>query len=388
MSATQQSERTVRPGRHPVAAPLPRRDRRGGAPPGAGIARRGRRDRRGQPHPTRRHRRLLRDRARRRGRGPRGDRSGHDDPRTGHAPARTRPPPPSGRARPTPADVAGPITPPADRPTRSPLRARQAWRQAVGDELREPVVQRHHRAADDARARGDARRGRPLGTLHPAARAGRRGGHRRRRRDLGRHRRRRRPPPVRPPSPSTSCASSSRTPSSSAAAPTATVSSRPRRARSPTAACSRTRTTPPSRPRRSVVASPSPPAPPNRSWPPTCCPACRTRCRQRRRCRPRPRPAPSAAARRQPGRRRGAPVRPSPPSRRPSCRWNPPPLPRSRPLPVEQPAATAALTDLVDRCMQFAATADRDTAPRKIALAVTLADGGVMKLTVEMPGSR
>ena len=62
--------------------------------------------------------------------------------------------------------------------------------------------------------------------------------------------------------------------------------------------------------------------------------------------------------------------------------------PAAASAPAEQPAATAALTDLVDRCMQFAATADRDTAPRKIALAVTLADGGVMKLTVEMPGSR
>ena len=51
-------------------------------------------------------------------------------------------------------------------------------------------------------------------------------------------------------------------------------------------------------------------------------------------------------------------------------------------------AATGALTELVDRCLQFAATADRATAPRKIALVVTLGDGGVMKLTVEMPRSR
>ena len=41
-----------------------------------------------------------------------------------------------------PADLAAPTATPTDRPTRSPLRARQAWRQAVGDELREPVVQR------------------------------------------------------------------------------------------------------------------------------------------------------------------------------------------------------------------------------------------------------
>ncbi len=50
--------------------------------------------------------------------------------------------------------------------------------------------------------------------------------------------------------------------------------------------------------------------------------------------------------------------------------------------------AAGALTALVEGCLQFATTADRETAPRKVALAVTLADGGVMKMTLELPRSR
>lgn len=55
--------------------------------------------------------------------------------------------------------------------------------------------------------------------------------------------------------------------------------------------------------------------------------------------------------------------------------------------PVGDPR-TAALTAIVDQCVQLASTGDRSTAPTKVALAMTMADGALVKLTVELPRSR
>lgn len=52
-----------------------------------------------------------------------------------------------------------------------------------------------------------------------------------------------------------------------------------------------------------------------------------------------------------------------------------------------EPTAAAtgdAIGDLVERCLQFGAGASTTNAPRKVALAVTMQDGAVMKLTLEL----
>jgi flagellar biosynthesis GTPase FlhF len=50
-------------------------------------------------------------------------------------------------------------------------------------------------------------------------------------------------------------------------------------------------------------------------------------------------------------------------------------------------ARTAAFTAIVDQCVQLA-SADRSTAPTKVAVSMTMADGAVVKMTVELPRSR
>lgn len=52
------------------------------------------------------------------------------------------------------------------------------------------------------------------------------------------------------------------------------------------------------------------------------------------------------------------------------------------------PGTDATLAALVDHCVQLAAMSDRGGTPAKVALAMTMADGGVMKVTVELPRSR
>lgn len=59
--------------------------------------------------------------------------------------------------------------------------------------------------------------------------------------------------------------------------------------------------------------------------------------------------------------------------------------------PVAPPAGdarAAALTAIVDQCVQLASAGDRATAPTKVALSMTMADGAIVKMTVEMPRSR
>jgi hypothetical protein len=285
------------------------------------------------------------------------------------------------------ADVAGAIIPPADRPTRSPLRARQAWRQAVGDELREPVVQRSTEQpmmpgleAMLAEAGRSERSTLPPAPAAPAVTADdvetsdviddettpagpttfaehflreliedaeqlRRSADRNR--EL-------------PPSPRTLADGGLLPHAHDPAEPPAPI----RRRVALTAGATEPLVAP------DVLPGMPNPLPAATEVPTT--PA------------PRARRSRSKAAGSTPRRTRPV-VTPEP---APELPLEGATAPAVAPAPVDQPAATAALTDLVDRCMQFAATADRDTAPRKIALAVTLADGGVMKLTVEMPGNR
>jgi hypothetical protein len=283
-----------------------------------------------------------------------------------------------------------PTTPaaPADQPARSPLRARQAWRQAIGDELREPMVHRPTEqpmmpgleamlaeasrserailpAAPDADLTGDDLTGddltgddltgddAPVPTtfaehflreLVQDAEELRRGTDRNR---------------VLPPSPR-ALADGSLLPHT----PDADEPPAPSRRR---VALGAGGTEPMVAP--DVLPGMQSPIPTKASVP-----AARP---------PRPRSSRSKTAGSEPRRTRAA-VTPEP---APELPLEPAATTVDRPADAPAPA-TAALTDLVDRCMHFAATVDRDTAPRKIALAVTLADGGVMKLTVEMPRAR
>lgn len=51
-------------------------------------------------------------------------------------------------------------------------------------------------------------------------------------------------------------------------------------------------------------------------------------------------------------------------------------------------ARVAAFTAIVDQCVQLASAADRSTSPTKVAVSMTMADGAVVKMTVELPRSR
>jgi ribonuclease E len=281
---------------------------------------------------------------------------------------------------------------PVDRPMRSPLRARQAWRQAVGDELREPVVQRTNEQpmmpgleAMLAEASRSER-----STLSPAPAA---------------------PEPSTPAALFTGDVTSDVTGEETTPAGPTTFAEHFLReliedAEQLRRGADRNRELPPS-PRTLADGGllphahdpAEPPAPIRRrvalaagATEPLVAPDVLPGM-------PNPLPAatevsatPPPRAKRTRSKTAGStPRRTRPvvaPEPAPELPLEPATAPTVAPAPAEQPAATAALTDLVDRCMQFAATADRDTAPRKIALAVTLADGGVMKLTVEMPGSR
>lgn len=294
------------------------------------------------------------------------------------------------------ADVSGPITAPADRPMRSPLRARQAWRQAVGDELREPVVQRPTEQ--------------PMMPGLEAMLV-----------EASRSERSILPPAQAPAAPATAVADVAADVTADVAADVTADETAPA---GPTTfaehflreliedaeqlrrSADRNRELPPSprtladggllphsndpseppapiRRRVALVAGATEPlvAPDVLPGMPSPLPAATDASATPA---PRAKRSRTKAAGSTPRRTRPA-VAPEP---APELPLEPVVAPAVASAPAEQPAATAALTDLVDRCMQFAATADRDTAPRKIALAVTLADGGVMKLTVEMPGSR
>jgi hypothetical protein len=50
--------------------------------------------------------------------------------------------------------------------------------------------------------------------------------------------------------------------------------------------------------------------------------------------------------------------------------------------------ASVALAAIVDQCLQYARMAGRDRAPRKTALSMTMHDGGVLRVTVELPRGR
>ncbi len=100
-------------------------------------------------------------------------------------------------------------------------------------------------------------------------------------------------------------------------------------------------------------------------------------------------------------RRRQASSTRSAPKRRRTSEPELPLMPAATPVepPVEPPAPlapatvdavgpTAALAAIVDQCVQLAAAGDRSTAPTKVALSMTMADGAVVKLTVDLPRSR